>query len=115
MRQTFSFGWAVALLVMALASACNSSGRWTWEMGSDAQTRPAPKPTIVSGDSQLLGPAPMPTPTSVATEALIKLSTEEQMDVVVAPERDLRDLAMRLIPDVGEIPLVVNTTVPTYE
>src|SRR5687767_9994367 len=116
MRQTRTLGWASALLLFVMvAGACNASYNWKWQFGADAQSRPAPRPTIVSGDSGLPGPASMPIPAKLATEELIKLSTEEQMEVVVAPERDLRDLAMRLIPDVGEIPIVVNTTVPEYE
>jgi hypothetical protein len=43
------------------------------------------------------------------------LSTEEQLAQVVAPVRDLRDLALRLKPEAGNIPLVVNEDAPTYE
>lgn len=72
-------------------------------------------PTLVSGDGGLLRPAPLPTVSALETELLISLPTENQMALAVAPERDLRDLAMRLMPELGEIPLVVSESTPDYE
>ena len=42
-------------------------------------------------------------------------STEAALAQAVVPTRDMRDLAMRLRPGVGEIPLVVNERTPNYE
>ena len=95
-------------MLLFVISACSSRYEWHWSLGGDT---PQPVPTMVASDLQL---APLPTPLTLSTTELIQLSTAEQIEVVVAPARDLRDLAMRLIPDVGEIPLVVNTTVPEY-
>ena len=103
---------AIAGVVMLLGiSACSSHFAWSWSLGDDTP-RPAPVPTMVTSDFEV---APLPTPLTLSTTALIQLSTAEQIEVVVAPERDLRDLAMRLIPNVGEIPLTLNTDIPEYE
>ncbi len=56
---------------------------------------------------------PQATATPVPTYALSE--TERQLLAVVIPTRDLRDLAQRLRPGVGEIPLVVNPTPPSYK
>lgn len=45
---------------------------------------------------------------------LTGLSTIEQLASTVVPTRDLRDLAMRLNPEIGNIPLVVSEDVPDY-
>lgn len=82
-----------------------------WSIGDDRGMRPAPMPTFVTSS---VVPAPLPTPHTFTTEEQINLSTEEQIALVVSPERDLRELAMRLMPDVGEIPLVVNESTPEY-
>ncbi len=101
--------WVSAIAAMMLAMlACNATYEWSWSLDEPPFE---PVPTMV--DSALQMP-PLPTPITLATEAQIQLSTEEQIAVVVAPTRDLRELAMRLIPDVGEIPPVVNTHVPDY-
>jgi len=46
---------------------------------------------------------------------LVTLSTEDQLEQVVVPTRDLRDLTLRLDPTINEIPLVVNRESPDYE
>lgn len=97
------------LTVALLAGACTTR----WILPRQSHVRPAPHPTIVA--SSTLRPAPLPTAPALTTEALIKLSTEEQIETVVAPERDLRELAMRFMPEAGEIPLVVHETEPEYE
>ncbi|HEY64143.1 MAG TPA: hypothetical protein G4O02_06185 [Caldilineae bacterium] len=53
-------------------------------------------------------PTPTPAPTRPPTE------TERQLQTVMVPTRDLRDLAIRLRPEVSEIPPTVNPTPPTY-
>ena len=57
---------------------------------------------------------PLPTSTSYPSQELFGLSTEEQLARVVVPVRDLRELALRLDPDVDTIPVVVNDEVPQY-
>ena len=52
---------------------------------------------------------------SLATLDLRSLTTEQQLARIIAPMRNLRDLALRLDPDVDEIPVVVNAVRPEYE
>ena len=112
MKQTRRLGLVIALVVMTiLVGAC--SMRWITER--EPQVRPAPVATRTPSNKTPLPPAPIPTPLTLTTEEQLLLTTEEQMALLVAPERDLRELAMRLLPAVGEIPLVVNTTTPQYE
>ncbi len=66
---------------------------------SGALLRPVPNSTPVPSTTEHDGPAP---------------DTETQLALVAAPTRDLRDLALRFEPEVGEIPLVVNATTPDY-
>jgi immune inhibitor A len=81
------------------------------------QSRPAqivatpvalPAPPVVSA-------TPLPTPTPIAASALQKLATADQLELVVVPARDLRDLTLRLKPDVNEIPQVVHANPPSYQ
>ncbi len=71
-------------------------------------------------------PLALPTRTSITTSAVAQVtpipanwletrSTEEQLQQVVVPTRDLRDLTLRFNPDIDEIPVVVNAETPTYE
>lgn len=59
--------------------------------------------------------APIAQETPVAATALQGLSTGEQLQLVVVPTRDLRDLTLRFDPEINEIPLVVNTDTPEYQ
>jgi hypothetical protein len=80
-----------------------------------------------SPPSAVFTPLPLPTRTAttarsasaqatpVPAEWLTQQSTEDQLLQMVVPQRDLRDLTMRLNPDVDEVPLVVNTTTPDYQ
>lgn len=55
---------------------------------------------------------------SVATDEvadLFMLSTEEQLQAIAVPTRDLVDLSLRLKPDIFDIPTVVNAEPPDYE
>jgi len=79
-----------------------------WPMPSEPEfrvTEPAPLPTLPQ----------QPTPTPVPTAPRPTSETERQLEEVVIPTRDLRDLAQRLRPGVGEIPPTVNPTPPTYQ
>lgn len=53
-------------------------------------------------------------PVSLSSDDLPNLSTAEQLALVVPPTRDSRDLALRLNPEVGNIPLVVTEETPDY-
>ena len=53
---------------------------------------------------------------SAAPQVSGPISTTEQMlDTVDTPERDLRELALRLKPNIGNIPTVVNDKAPVYK
>ncbi len=91
----------------------------TRDGGSGSVVQPAP--TLDRGFVQ---PTPVPTLDSNATPVppvvaplptLPPLITEEQLAQEIVPTRDLRDLALRLKPDIQEIPVVVNETPPSYE
>ncbi|NOZ51186.1 MAG: hypothetical protein GXP37_14260 [Chloroflexi bacterium] len=56
------------------------------------------------------GTPPAPTPTVSA-----RPSTDALIDSVEVPDSDPRDLVMRLRPEVGEPPLVVNDVTPVYQ
>lgn len=69
----------------------------------------------------------LPTPTPITTRAAhlaapavpasetTPLSTEQLLLQTNVPARDLRDLAVRLRPEVDEVPLVVNNVTPDYD
>jgi hypothetical protein len=114
MKQTRNLGLATGIVwVTLLLGACTMR----WSLQSDP-VRPVATPTRYlgadPGGGGLLQPVPIATPRILSTDELVKLSTAEQMAVVVAPTRDVRELAMRFRPDVGEIPLVVNQRAPNY-
>jgi len=78
-----------------------------------------PSSTMIPSVDNFVTPMPDPvsnTPisNSVTDNQLWNLSTEEQLTLVIVPTRDLRDLALRLNPDVNEIPQVVNASAPNY-
>jgi len=85
---------------------------------------PRPHPFILSSCHPVSSPTPTAVPTATPIPAAtpvtqensnsLNLSTEEQLAAVIVPTRDLRDLALRLLPDVGEIPVVVNLSAPNY-
>ncbi|NOX62562.1 MAG: hypothetical protein GXP42_11560 [Chloroflexi bacterium] len=59
--------------------------------------------------------APTPDLGSAPTPVGGEFSTEAQLRMVQVPSHDPRDAAVRLRPDVSEVPLVVNPTPPYYE
>ena len=76
---------------------------------------PSPSaPAAARPAAALLKPLPLDTPVPVTVDHLNDLSTEEQLASVIAPTRDLRDLALRLDPARNDIPIVVNRTTPHY-
>ncbi len=67
------------------------------------------QPVLVPEPGAVATPTPLPLPTG---EGRI---TVEEATRVPLPTRDLRVLGMRFHPELGDVPPVVNTTVPTYE
>lgn len=106
--------WALVLLVAWLCAACSVSWQGSWE-SEWSVTAPTPWPTPATPlpAHGLLKTFP-PTPQPPTTLELLDLSTVEQLARVAAPTRDLRDLALRYIPDLDDIPLVVNSHTPDY-
>lgn len=74
---------------------------------------PITPPPLPTRSPQAEAPAAQETP--VPATALQGLSTLEQLQQVVVPTRDLRDLTLRFNPEINEIPLVVNATPPAYQ
>src|SRR3954470_21654718 len=125
MRRTRPLLAIVLSLFVVLAAACampwiiqpDASSDSTSAHGVNGLLRPAvgstpaPVTTPLTVTSALTVTAPL----TITTAQQIKMSTEQQMARVIAPVRDLRELAMRLVPNVGEIPLVVNKTTPDYQ
>lgn len=84
-----------------------------------ATSTPVATPHTSKPDARLLMVAPPAQSeatggTTVGAAEMHTLSTEEQLARVITPARDLRDLALRLNPDVDEIPAVVNAAPPHY-
>lgn len=120
----------LALLTCCLMSALAAGlGFWIGSEMAARQVEPAPLPTAtpVPSDRPLPTPAPLSTPTIVPTPPRIVTptrpmptpppgrDTESLLKAVEVPVADKRDLATRLRPELGEIPLVVNPTPPSYE
>ena len=95
--------------------------------GSERAQRPEATSTPASTEKQppVRVPARLMVPPSTAGSAgseasmpaqdLRSLTTEQQLARIIAPMRNLRDLALRLDPTVDEIPVVVNQVTPAYE
>ncbi|MCP4167633.1 MAG: hypothetical protein GY759_17330 [Chloroflexi bacterium] len=60
-------------------------------------------------------PRPTPTPRESYEGSSQNLDTETLLREALVPSNDPRDLAMRLKPELGDIPLVVNDTPPHFE
>lgn len=120
---------ALLLTVLILLVGC----------GGDTSSQQAARPRATSTPLSTLNAAPEPTaalpstpvPTEtlppvaataeagtnvnpVPVDALSDLPADEQLRLVTVPTRDLRDLALRLKPDITSIPTVVNATPPDY-
>jgi hypothetical protein len=119
-----------ALFLCCLVSAV-AGGLGYW-LGRELapQVEPAPLPTATPGavDRSLPTPAPLTTPTPIIPTPPRILTptrpiptpppgrdTESLLKTIEVPVADKRDLAARLRPELGEIPLVVNPTPPSYE
>ncbi|MCB0044207.1 MAG: immune inhibitor A [Caldilineaceae bacterium] len=112
------------LLSAALLFGCGSNGDLL------LASRPAATSTPASGESSAAQPAATGRDADATTapsaqadadtappltgEELSSLSTEAQLALAIVPQRNLRELALRLNPERDEIPLVVNDAAPDY-
>ncbi len=111
---------AIAVLLCCLCVVCLIAGAaffWQLNWSSDIGFEPVPF-TIVTDTPDADSDEPAtpratrePTPVVLPADVL----TEEQLNAVDVPQRDLRELAMALRPGVGDIPEIVNTSPPTYQ
>jgi immune inhibitor A len=113
---------AVALLLCCCATACSlafplysifnrsASQPITAVLGTTLSTKEAP-PAVTAAATPVAVPTRNPYGTATAVAAQAAFAKAE----VDMPPRDLRDLALRLKPDVGDIPVVVNSVPPTYK
>lgn len=115
---------AIALLLCCLCAVGLIGGAafflprtWTSDVGFE------PLPVTVVTDTPAVNGDEPATPRATrepgtSPTAVVDLSdvlTEEQLNAVDVPQRDLRLLAMQLRPGVGEIPEVVNATPPAFQ
>lgn len=117
LRQREALNVSIRLVLLAaalwLAAACALRAPGEEPLSAarlEASTPAAQAPGKPAGGLLKQPPATMTQPTGDLTQ----LSTAEQLDLVVPPTRDLRDLALRLNPEVGNIPLVVGDGTPDY-
>lgn len=112
---------AIAVLLCCICLVCLIGGvAYFWQMGNIGDLGHGNPPfTIVTNTPTVNGQGPLATPrpdvTPTATVDLGSVLTEEELNAVDVPQRDLRLLAMQLRPGVGEIPEVVNATAPKYQ
>ncbi len=76
-------------------------------IGVAACTPPSPA-------SPPLSPTVAPAPTALITPE-VEPDIAEQLELIPVPERDLRELTVRLRPGVDEVPEVVNATTPDHQ
>jgi hypothetical protein len=58
---------------------------------------------------------PQPAVAEAVEETLPRFFTDQELATIIVPTRDLRDLALRLNPDVDEVPVQVNEEAPDFE
>jgi hypothetical protein len=68
---------------------------------------PTPEPVVT--------PAVAASGVAIPGETLRAAATVEQLELVIAPSRDLADLTERTNPDVGDIPAVASAIAPDYQ
>ncbi|MCD6290354.1 MAG: immune inhibitor A [Anaerolineae bacterium] len=110
----------IIAIIVALVTLCccfttflATSGVVLWTTRHTSSTA-APSPWAHPTEP---APYPIGTPTPQATPIPTRppTETERQLERVLVPTRDLRDLAERLEPGIGEIPPTVNPTPPSYQ
>jgi immune inhibitor A len=74
---------------------------------------PKSKDAKPSANARPVG-TPQPVVVEAVEETVIDFFTEQELASLIIPTRDLRDLALRLNPDLDDIPLVVNDEEPHY-
>ena len=108
MKRSSRISTFFVLCCVLFLSACggNSDGLLRAERPRATSTAAGTTEQPIAGGTRIGVPSAEATP--VPPEVLASLSTEEQLRVVTVPTRDLRDLALRLQPDIDEIPLVAS-------
>jgi immune inhibitor A len=113
-KRTIGQAVACSILSLWLLTACSGQSDPVRAERPEATSTPA-KP----GQGVMAAPAPLSpllkTATPLTHSEDVPLTTEEQLAMVVVPTRDLRELAMRLDPSVGEIPIVVSESAADYQ
>lgn len=106
--------WLATLALGTLLALAGCTANWSLDPDAPARATSTPAPNLQGEPpgGALLKPAPPSQPPTTAE--LAHLSTVEQLRRVVAPQRDLRDLALRYMPELGDIPQVVNAHLPDY-
>ena len=122
----------ILLLVLCCLCAMTAAGVTLYTIGS-MQGKAAPtalptrRPTPSLEKPPLSTPEPEVAPTRPSEATPVEgtstpiptipvgMDTESQLRAVVIPTSDPRDLAARFKPELGEVPLVVNATPPSYE
>ncbi len=94
--NTIRWMWLLPILLLALVAGAACAG--TAAPGPrPLERRQPPSPAAQLGETAVPVPG----------ERLVDLSTLDQYALLEPPQRDLRDIALRLDPDAGEIPLTV--------
>lgn len=78
------------------------------------RTEPTPVAPLVTPATWSAQAEAKPAPALAAPAPAGTLATDAQLAEVIIPPRDLRDLALRLRPDVTAVPLVVQEQAPDY-
>lgn len=94
-------------LVLAIVLGCQQDEA---RPAASAAVGAAATPATVNGAT----PASFSPSTVTAARPNLRISTEQQLFQTAVPPRDLRDLTVRLRPDVDEAPAVVNQSAPDY-
>ncbi|MCO6450761.1 MAG: immune inhibitor A [Caldilineales bacterium] len=114
----------IALAVLAFCCLVTLCGAFFAFFAITSASETQPTPIVQYDDTPRPTPTPRMRPTATSlpstdqdesTPAPVNSGTESQLIEVVAPSHDPRDVAARLKPELGEIPLVVNDETPVYE
>jgi immune inhibitor A len=97
------------------APAANATSASLSGSAAKTPTRSRAAATANAPKAQPTQSSAAPAATALPRPAGAISTTEDMLSTVDMPERDLRQLALRLKPQIGEIPVVVNGTAPTYQ
>ncbi|MBX2998092.1 MAG: immune inhibitor A [Caldilineaceae bacterium] len=98
-------GEAVSIRIVEQPAVRATPTRPLWPTPKDAKPATSAHPAAT----------PQPAVNETAAEAELDLFTEQELASLIIPTRDLRDLALRLKPDLDDIPIVVNDEEPNFD